>query len=84
MKKAAAAGLVAAMLAAVWLVPSSAFAKSCSAGYIHGVIGGAQKCLRRGEYCAHSYATQYHRYGFNCVIVSGAYHLEPRALGRLG
>ncbi len=59
-------------------VPGSAFAKSCSAGYVHAVIGGAQKCLRRGEFCAHGYANQYHRYGFNCVIVSGDYHLEPR------
>jgi hypothetical protein len=60
------------------LMPGIASAKSCSAGYIKGTIGGVTKCLRRGEYCAHSFANQYHRYGFNCVIVSGAYHLEPR------
>lgn len=82
MKQLFTAGLAALAFSAFALVPSSALAKSCSAGYVHGVIGGAQKCLRRGEYCAHSFARQYHRYGFNCVIVSGAYHLEPRALQR--
>jgi hypothetical protein len=43
-----------------------AYAKSCSTGYRHGVINGAQKCLRRGEFCAHSADRQYHRYGFHC------------------
>jgi hypothetical protein len=79
-----AAASVALVVAALALVPSSALAKSCSAGYVHGTIGGVQKCLRRGEYCAHAYASQYHHYGFNCVIVSGEYHLEPRSLHRLG
>lgn len=78
MRKLIAAATIASVVAVLALLPSNALAKSCSAGYIHGVIGGAQKCLRRGEYCAHSYASQYHRYGFNCVVVSGAYHLEPR------
>jgi hypothetical protein len=59
-------------------LPAVASAKSCSASYVKGKIGGATKCLRRGEYCARSYANQYHRYGFNCVALSGAYHLEPR------
>ena len=82
---AATAALLPAALpsAAAAHVPASAralAAKSCSAGYVKGVIGGEQKCLRRGEYCAHGYATQYHRYGYNCVAMSGAYHLEPRAL----
>lgn len=84
MKRIAAAALAAIVISLVAMAPSAAFAKSCSAGYVHGVIGGAQKCLRRGEYCAHAYARQYHRYGYNCVIVSGAYHLEPRSLGRAG
>ena len=64
--------------AALILTPSVALAKSCSAGYLHATIGGAQKCLRRGEYCAHRYASQYRRYGFNCIWKSGDYHLEPR------
>jgi hypothetical protein len=83
MKQILTAGLMALAVAAFAIAPSAAFAKTCSAGYIHGVIGGAQKCLRRGEYCAHGYATQYHRYGFDCVIVSGAFHLEPRSLHRV-
>src|ERR1700753_4214912 len=55
-------------------------AKACSSGYVSARIGGEQKCLRRGEYCARGYASQYHRYGYNCVALSGASHLEPRAL----
>jgi hypothetical protein len=31
------------------------------------VIGGAEKCLRRGQYCASAYKRQYNRYGFRCV-----------------
>jgi hypothetical protein len=55
-------------------------AKTCGHGYVHGVIGGQQKCLRRGEFCSHRYGNQYHRYGFNCVLLrpSDTYHLEPR------
>ena len=67
-----------AVLIAVALVPSSAVAKSCSSSYVHATIGGVQKCLRRGEYCAHKYASQYKRYGFVCIWKSGDYHLEPR------
>jgi hypothetical protein len=70
---------VTAVLGALALLPGIASAKSCSASYVKGTIGGVTKCLRRGEYCARSYANQYHRYGFNCVVVSGAYHLEPRS-----
>ena len=52
-------------------------AKTCSAGFVHGVIGGQQKCLRRGEFCAHRYNRQYHRYGYSCVKrdARGNYHL---------
>lgn len=42
-------------------------AKTCSAGYKHAVIGGAEKCLRAGEFCAHRYDRQYRRYGFRCI-----------------
>jgi hypothetical protein len=60
-------------------IPGSAAAKSCPPGYVHGVIGGEQKCLQDGEFCSHEYARQYHRYGFNCVLFpSGYYHLRPR------
>jgi hypothetical protein len=42
-------------------------AKSCSSGYVHAVIGGRQKCLRAGEFCAHRYDRQYRRYGYRCT-----------------
>ena len=43
-------------------------AKTCSAGYTAGVINGAVKCLRRGEFCTHSADRQYRRYGFRCIV----------------
>jgi hypothetical protein len=57
--------------------PIAVAAKSCSGSYTHAVIGGAQKCLRRGEFCAHRYASQYRRYGFSCTHTDdrGNYHL---------
>jgi hypothetical protein len=42
-------------------------AKRCGSGWTHAVIGGAEKCLRRGQYCASAYKRQYNRYGFSCV-----------------
>jgi hypothetical protein len=41
-------------------------AKTCSGSYTHAVIGGHQKCLRRGQFCARRYKSQYRRYGFRC------------------
>jgi hypothetical protein len=41
-------------------------AKSCGRGYVKAKIGGQTKCLRRGEYCAKKYASQYRKYGFTC------------------
>ncbi len=67
-----------AVLAGLVLMPAPALAKTCSAGYKHATIGGAQKCLRRGEFCSHSYASQYRRYGYVCIWKSGEYRLEPR------
>ena len=54
-----------------------AVAKTCSAGFEHAVIGGQQKCLRAGEYCAHRYDRQYRRYGYRCIRRDsrGSYHL---------
>jgi hypothetical protein len=46
--------------------PVAIAAKTCSAGYKHAYIGGAEKCLHRGEYCAARYASQYRRYGYSC------------------
>ena len=52
-------------------------AKTCSAGFKHAVIGGQQKCLRAGEYCAHRYDSQYRHYGYRCIRRDsrGSYHL---------
>jgi hypothetical protein len=44
-------------------------AKRCSSGYTHAVMpGGAHKCLRAGQFCSRSLASQrvYHRLGFHC------------------
>jgi hypothetical protein len=59
------------------LAPAPAVAKSCSAGFKHAVINGAQKCLRRGEFCAHAADRQYRRYGYRCTKrdARGSYHL---------
>ena len=57
--------------------PVAQSAKTCGSGYVHARINGAEKCLRRGEYCAHSANRQYHRYGYSCTKRdgNGAYHL---------
>ncbi|HEX8122952.1 MAG TPA: hypothetical protein VF549_17010 [Solirubrobacteraceae bacterium] len=57
--------------------PASALAKSCGGGYTHGVIRGAHKCLRRGQFCARGAERDYHRYGFHChkQDARGNYHL---------
>ena len=70
--------LMVVVLALLALIPSVATAKSCSSGYTHAVIGGVQKCLRRGEFCSRRYANQYRRYHFTCSnYIDGEYHLEP-------
>jgi hypothetical protein len=53
--------------AAPQAVHPSAVAKTCSSGYRHAVIGGAQKCLRAGEFCKRSLDAQYRKYGYRCV-----------------
>jgi hypothetical protein len=57
--------------------PSAIAAKTCSAGFTHAVINHQQKCLRRGEFCAHKYRKQYQHYGYDCVRRDrrGNYHL---------
>jgi hypothetical protein len=57
--------------------PASAVAKSCSGGWTHAVINRAEKCLRRGQFCARGADGQYHRYGFHCHHrdARGNYHL---------
>lgn len=77
------AGLIAGAPAAMPVVtgtsvaPTAAFAKTCSGSFTHAVIGGAQKCLRRGQFCARARDREYHRYGFHCHKrdARGNYHL---------
>jgi hypothetical protein len=72
-----AAPAVAPILPGVSLAPSAAVAKTCSSSYTRAVIGGSQKCLRRGQYCARARDREYHRYGFHCHQrdARGSYHL---------
>jgi hypothetical protein len=78
------AALLAAGLAATPAVgtassngPIAVAAKSCGRGYTHAYIGGAEKCLRRGEYCARRYERDYEHYGYRCnnLDANGRYHL---------
>ena len=69
-------GLLAAAAIAGFALAPAANAKTCSSGYTHAVIGGAQKCLHAGEYCSHAEARQYRRYHFTCQRVNGVYRLE--------
>jgi hypothetical protein len=59
------------------LEPTAAVAKTCSSGFKHAVINGAEKCLRRGEFCARAADRQYRRYGYRCTKrdARGNYHL---------
>jgi hypothetical protein len=59
------------------VAPSAAMAKTCSSSYKHAVIGGSEKCLRRGQFCARAKDRTYHRYGFHCHKrdARGNYHL---------
>jgi hypothetical protein len=66
--------VVAAALAASTSSPARPFvqapaavAKTCSSSYTHAVIGGVEKCLRAGEFCARRYDSQYRRYGYRCI-----------------
>ena len=62
------ATLAASLAAAATALAAPAVAqKSCSAGYTPAVIGGAEKCLRAGEFCAHAYDSQYRGYGYRCI-----------------
>jgi hypothetical protein len=62
------AALVAGGGAAATATSAPAIAvKTCSAGYVHAVIGGSEKCLRAGEFCTHRYDSQYRHYGFRCI-----------------
>jgi hypothetical protein len=47
--------------------PTAVTATTCGNGYRRAVIGGQEKCLRRGQFCARRYDRQYQRYGFRCI-----------------
>lgn len=53
--------------------PIGTSAKVCHSG-TPARIGGAEKCLQAGEYCATRYESQYERYSYEC---STSYH-PPR------
>jgi hypothetical protein len=79
--KRVAAALVSACALGLAAVPAAAPAnapvavsKHCSAGYTHAVIGGAEKCLRAGEFCAHASDSQYRRYGYRCMRYDARVH----------
>jgi hypothetical protein len=42
------------------------------------VIGGAVKCIARGQFCARRHARDYRRYGLSCTYRdrNGRYHLR--------
>jgi hypothetical protein len=84
LKKFVVVAIAAVSLAAATPAPAPAHqpitasaAKSCSSGWRHAVIGGSEKCLRRGQFCARRSDRQYHRYGFHCHRrdARGNYHL---------
>jgi hypothetical protein len=62
----AALGLLVAAPVAAPAQPSIAH-KTCSSRFVHGVVGGQEKCLHAGEFCAARYKRQYPRYGFRCI-----------------
>jgi hypothetical protein len=57
----------------------SAYAHTCSRGYVHAHLPWGQKCLRAGQFCKLDGDRYYHRYGFHCHRSSrdsrGNYHL---------
>jgi hypothetical protein len=74
---------LAALVVAGSLAAAPASAKSCSSSFTHASINGAEKCLRRGEFCAHAYDHRaprhwpYTHYGYRCIKqdARGSYHL---------
>jgi hypothetical protein len=44
--------------------------RSCGEGSTRGIIGGAVKCLKAGEFCARAHSLAYRRYHFRCATAS--------------
>lgn len=62
--------------------PTSA-SKPCARGFVHAIIRGSHKCLRRGQACARALDRHYHRYGFHChgIRLAVARRREPAPPG---
>jgi len=60
----------------------AAASKTCSAGYVHAIIGGQEKCLKAGEFCSAQYQSGYGKYGFSCV--SGRLEVSTSTIGSSG
>ncbi len=74
-----------AVLATIGLIAASPTASVASshgakahAACTRAKIGGASKCIQRGQYCARSHQRDYRRYGFSCSKrdARGRYHLQ--------
>ena len=45
---------------------ASASGPSARAACTHARIDGKSKCIARGQFCKHSVASQYRKYGYKC------------------
>jgi hypothetical protein len=70
------AGLSLAAAAPVAAAPASG--PIAYAACTRATIGGAPKCIARGQFCAVRYARDYRRYGLSCTYrdANGRYHLR--------
>jgi hypothetical protein len=66
--------VAAAVFAAAAVLPArvpvgvqSAYAKPCSAKFVHAVFPWGHRCIRGGQYCKKERNPEYHKYGFQCV-----------------
>ena len=74
-----------AATAAIAVVPSGAVSLAradngpiATAACKSARIGGARKCIARGQFCARGHASDYRRYGLSCTKrdYNGRYHLR--------
>jgi hypothetical protein len=47
-------------------VVASARGPDAHAACTHATIDGKSKCIARGQFCKHSVASQYRKYGYKC------------------
>jgi hypothetical protein len=60
------AALSLAGAAPVVVSEASASGPQASAACTHARIDGKSKCIARGQFCKHSVASQYRKYGYKC------------------